>query len=277
VRAGPPSSSAGPGPIVILGYPHSGIARLQRIVADCPGLACTSGTGLLPLCEQAIAAWRKIDDRSGQQSSLALASVRAMADSMITAILVRAGGSRWCEICVARASCAHTFLRLYPAARFLCLHRSCPDVIRSAILASPWGLVGTPFTSFASAYPASPAAAVAAWWAACTEPLLDFEQAHPGACHRVRHDEMISQPGQAAADVLAFLGITPGGPAAPSWMTGEPEPDTQPTAGGTTADGTTAGGTTGDDQVRPVVEQIPPPLREQVSKLQARIGYPGIG
>jgi hypothetical protein len=261
------SSSGGPGPIVILGYAFGGVGRLQRIIADRPGLACTSGTGVLPLCEQAVAAWRKIDDRAGQLSSLAVASVRALADSMITAILVRAGGTRWCEISVARATCAHTFLQLYPAARFLCLHRSCPDVIRSAILTSPWGLVGTPFASFASAYPASPAAAVAAWWAACAEPLLEFEQAEPGACLRVRYEEMIGQPDQAAAEVLAFLDIGPGDPVSPPWMAGDSEPDPQPAPDDTTR----------DEQVRLVIEQIPQPLRERVSKLQARIGYPGVG
>jgi hypothetical protein len=285
MTAGSPPSS-GLGPIVILGYAHGGIARLQQIVADAPGLACTSGTGVLPLCEQAIAAWRKIDDRSGPRSSLALASVRALADSMITAILVRSGGTRWCETSVARATCAHTFLQMYPAARFLCLHRSCLDVIRSAILASPWGLAGTPFASFASAYPVSPAAAVAAWWAACTEPLLDFEEAKPGACHRVRYEELISHPGHTAAEVLAFLSLAPPDPAAPPWMTGGAEPGPQPAADGTApdgaapdgaaADGAAADGAAADDQAR-LVEQLPPPLRERVSHLQARIGYPGIG
>jgi Sulfotransferase family len=211
-----------PGPVIILGYAHSGLARLQRLLGDSPALACTSGTGVLPLCEQAAAAWRSIDHRDGQLSSLAAASVRALADSMITAILAGAGRTRWCETSTARASSATAFLQLYPAARFLCLHRSCPDVIRAAIRANPWGVAGTAFVPFAAAYPASSAAAVAAYWASCTEALLEFEDAHPGECRRVRYEDLTSHPDRAAAEILGFLALSPGDPAAP-WVTGHPD------------------------------------------------------
>lgn len=104
-------------------------------------MACTSGTGVLPLCDQAIATWRNIEGRpDALPSRLALAATRALATSVITTVLAREGKRRWCEVAAPNSKAAKTFLNVYPGTRFLCLHRACPDVIRAALDASPWGV-----------------------------------------------------------------------------------------------------------------------------------------
>jgi hypothetical protein len=74
-------------PIVVLGYAYGGAEHIQRVLSGSNRLACTSGTGLLPLCAQAADTWQRVDDRDGPLSALALSSIRAMAASMITVIL----------------------------------------------------------------------------------------------------------------------------------------------------------------------------------------------
>ena len=104
-----PNSDVRDAPVVVLTYAHSGAARLQSLLASHPDLACTSGTGILPLCEQAAITWRSADDRAGMTlSPLALASVRALATGIITSMLIRTGKRRWCELATASPMSAET-------------------------------------------------------------------------------------------------------------------------------------------------------------------------
>jgi hypothetical protein len=165
-------------PVVVLAYPYSGVGFLQGILSGHPMLACTAGTGVLPLCQQAAVTWRRVEDRDGPLSPLAVASIRALAGTMITAISAGAGGLRWCEFASPRRGSAETFLQIYPAAKYICLHRSCLDVIQLAILSNPWGLAESALEPFASTYPGNAVAVAAAYWQASTDLLLDFEQTH---------------------------------------------------------------------------------------------------
>ncbi|MGH3205792.1 MAG: sulfotransferase [Streptosporangiaceae bacterium] len=241
--------------MIVLAYPGSGASDLRHLLARSENLCCTSGTGLLPLCEVAAATWRHIDGRDGALAPLALASIRALTGGMISAVQATLGGSRWCEIAFSPPEGADMFLQLYPAARVVCLHRSCAEVVRAGVLAYPWGIAGTAFAAFAPAFPASPAAAIAAFWASRTEQLLRFEDAHPGSSTRVRHEDLVGEPDRAAAAISAFLDLdlpragifTRGGDEAPADGLGKLDAD-----------------------------QIPPPLLARVNELQDLFGYPAI-
>jgi hypothetical protein len=246
----PAQERGGPqAPVIVLAYAQSGAARLQRLLRDTGALACTTSTGVLPACDQAAAAWRQIDDRE-RLSPLALASIRSLASGMIAAILAQAGRPRWCETAFVAPDSAETFLRAYPGARFVCLHRSCPEVIRAAISAHPWGLADTPFARHTRAYPASSSAAIAAYWAFVTGSLLRFEAAHPQACLRVRYEDLAGHPGT-AGQILDFLGLEPDGAAGVPWRE---EEEAGP--------------------ARVPASQIPPPLLRDVDELMSRLGYP---
>lgn len=261
-RAGGSPEGAGRGaPVVVLTYGHAGAHRLQALLADQPELACTSGTGLLAACEQAATAWRQAEVRPARPlSALATASVRALATGMIATITARAGRPRWCETAAAIPAAADTFLGLFPATRFLCLHRACPDVAYAVLQASPWGLSGPAFASYTTAHPASTAAALAAWWAGHTAPMLAFEQDHPGACLRIRYEDLAADPNRTERDIRAFLSL--GGP-----VTQLPEHPDDPRQQLTGAD---APGRGADFPAG----QLPAPLLAQVNRLQARLGYP---
>jgi protein-tyrosine sulfotransferase len=257
-------------PVIILGYPHSGGQRLLSLLSDNTGLACTSGTGLLPLCSEAAAVWRLAEDRdaeSGQISALAAASIRAMVGAMVTQILARVGRNRWCEFAMASEQAAGTFVSLYPGARFVCLHRCFSDVARTAIQASPWGLANPGYAPFVAAYPASTLAALAAWWAVRTSALLAFEQDHPQQCLRVRYEDFdADQPGTASA-MASFLGISGAGESDTASQTAlnpgrQPEAATTPEPAGTAPE-------------PPIpVAQLPPALLAEVNDLLRRLGYP---
>ena len=248
-------------PVIILAYAHGGGARLQRLLSHSPALACTSATGLLSLCDQAAAVWRKADNHHAGLSPLAIASIRTLAGTLITTFLAAAGSPRWCEVSFSPPGCAETFVQLYPAAKFVCLHRSCLRVMNAAVQASPWSLAGTAFGPFADAYPGNNAATIAAYWASCTESLLRFEEANPGACHRVRYEDLASDPEQEVGKILAFLDIALDHSAPLALNSNDPalaaeEPDTS------------------GQKAESPIELIPPQLRTRLNDLHTRIGYP---
>jgi hypothetical protein len=78
-----------PAPVIVLTDPHAGAWRLHSLLARQPDLACTSGTGILPLCEQAVATWRNVDGRAARPlPTLAAASIRALPASLSPGSLV---------------------------------------------------------------------------------------------------------------------------------------------------------------------------------------------
>jgi protein-tyrosine sulfotransferase len=246
-------------PIIVLTYPYSGAERLRALLEDRAELACTMSSGLLPFCEQAAMTWRRVEGRDGTDSALAVASVRAVTTTMITTLLARTGRSRWCEIASAPPEYAATFLKLYPDARFVCLHRNCADVILAAIRANPWGLSDPVLQPFAASYPGSSIAAMAAYWAACTGPLLDFERAHPASCRRVRYEEIPGAPGGELDGLLAFLDLAPTRTSTPGggFDSAAAEGPDVPSGGAAVP-----------------VGHLAPPLRAHVSELLVRLQYP---
>ena len=74
-------------PTLVLAYAGSGAGRLRSALSGYPELACTTGTGIVPLCAQAVAVWQAVDRRAGEGSSpLALASVRTLIAGLVTTI-----------------------------------------------------------------------------------------------------------------------------------------------------------------------------------------------
>jgi protein-tyrosine sulfotransferase len=249
-------------PVIVLTGAYFGVGQLRSLLQSHPDLACTSGTGILPMCQQAMAAWRSADGGAARSpSELAVTATRTLASSIITALLAREGKLRWCEFSVANTQAAETFLHLYPGTRILCLHRSCLGVVRAILDASPWGIADAAFAPFSSAHPANTAAALTAHWIARTGPLLTFEQSHPQECLRIRFEDLTTARHQTAQRISSFLGIVGfngQAPPAPDSHT-EPEPDgTGPEAGFP-------------------FDLIPPAMLAQADNLLGQLGYPALG
>jgi hypothetical protein len=236
--------------------------RLQRLLSAGTGLVCTAGTGIVPLCGQAAAIWQQVDDRAGRPlSPLALGSVRALGTALITAATAGRGGGRWCEFSINAAHSADVLLQLFPGTQLVCVHRACLDVVQAAVTAHPWGLANHGMEPFLAAHPGNSVAAVAGYWAACTEQLLALERSHPGTCHRVRYEDLVTGQDAVLGGLLAFLG------------SGR-VPDSVPQLPGSAPEETVTGSDVpGAGAVVPA-GRLPGPLRGRVSALLAELGYP---
>jgi sulfotransferase family protein len=264
--------------IIVLTCSHSGVERLGNLLAEDSSVVCTAGSGVIPLCAQAASTWRMAEDSGGDLSTLAAASVRAMAGSVISVIKSRSGRQRWCEISTAPAVSVRTFLQLYPETKIICFYRDCADFIGSALQNYPHGLRGpafAAFAAFAAAHPGNPVATAAAYWHACTGPILSLERDQPGRCQRVRYEDLTG--GQAEAErICAFLGLRheTGGV---QRTRRRPDPSVvADNAAGTMASHETAG-TASPDAMLAAADQIPLTLLGQVNRLQEMLGYPPVG
>jgi sulfotransferase family protein len=256
----PEADGARNAPVIVLTYGNAGGRRLQSLLESQPELTCTTSTGVLAACEQAAAAWRQVERRPKRGlSPLAVKSIRAMATQMMLVMTVRSGRPRWCELAAAEPGAAEVFLEAFPGTRFVCLHRACPDLISTVLLASPWGISGAGFAPYVAAYPGSTVAALAAWWVAHARPVLDFERAHPDACLRLDYESLDDDPDAALTSIRAFLGL--GGP------------DAMPSAPALAPAAAADGGLAADLPL----DQLPPPLLTQVNRLHADLGYPPLG
>jgi hypothetical protein len=251
-------------PVILLTYAYAGGGQVQELVNRDPALACTSGTGILAACLQAALAWRLIEGIEDDKplTRLAAASVRALATGMLTAITGRTGARRWCETVTVEPDSAETFLEVFPATRFLCVHRCCPDVIFSVTRANPWGLAEPGFAAYTVTHPASTVAALAAWWANYAGAMLAFEKAHPESCLRVRYEDLVRQPDKTAAAIRAFLHLD-SGPATAGLAAGAEQP---------AFDGWDLGAPGCGAQMP--VDQLPPQLAARVNAMHNHLGYP---
>jgi hypothetical protein len=256
-------AAAGTQPVVVLTYGHAGGQILQALLDAQPELACTAGTGVLSACAQAAAAWRQVDGQpQAPLSALAVTSIRKLAIQMITVIVARTGRPRWCETAAADPGAAEMFLRLFPATRFVCLHRACPEVVSAVLRASPWGLSGPAFAPYVTANPFSTAAALVTWWLGHAAPLLAFERDHPEACRQVRFEDLAGDPRGVLHDLQSFLGLSTKAAGFP-----RPQPpDQSDQPNGRAAD---LGGAS-----QFPVGQLPPDLVRHVNELHAQFGYP---
>ena len=241
------------GPIVLLTFAHAGAEELQRVLSASPSVACTAGTGVLPLCHAAMTTWQRAEGRDSP-SSLAVKSVRALVGAITTVIQAGAGASRWCETAVTVPAAAAVFARVFPDTMFVCLYRSFPGVLGSGLSAYPRGLGGSPFWPYSGPYAGNSVATIAAYWATRTEALLDFETEHPSSSCRLRHEDLTSRPVEQTAGLCARLGLDVDD------LPRSRQPGDQPAREGGSA--ATAAG-----------YEMPPSLRATVNQLSERLAY----
>jgi len=244
------------GPIIVLTYEHSGVELLSDVLSASCTVACTDGTGLLPLCHLASGTWRSIENGGSAPSALAVKSIRSLVSTMAAVVQSRAGATRWCEIAYAGSAAAETFRRIFPEATFICLHRSLRAVFADGMRAYPWGLGGSPFWGYAVGHPGNNVATIAEYWVAHTQELLVFEYRHPECSLRVRHEDLIDHPERTKNAIYDFLGLDPSTVSATPMLRSAPDKRVE--------------------EVEPAVQlaQLPSDLRAKIEDLHVGLGYP---
>jgi hypothetical protein len=203
-----PPKPIGGAHVIVLTHAHPGVERIGVLLTGQPSLACTAGTGVLQLCDQAASTWRSAQRTGSTLSMLAASSVRALTGSLISVITSQEGRPRWCEVSTASARSARTFLEIYPETKVICLHRNCADVVHTSVPGEPMheGRLPVGHGPGARGEPGDPMTGAASQWHERTESLLALERDHAAQCLRVRYEDLVARPATAAG-IVSFLGL----------------------------------------------------------------------
>lgn len=219
-------------PLFVLCGARSGSTLLRFILDAHPDLACPPETNIPALCAQLATIWSLIEgaplspDRGAAPPLIpdaAIVGIRHTVDLMIDSYLARRGGKRFCDKSLGTARFADLLMRVYPRARFVCLYRHPMDMISSGIEACPWGLAGYGFDPYISGSPGNIVLALARYWNDNTAAILAVEDRFPGSCHRVRYEDLTTDPERTADEIFRFLGVAPAPGVTSQCFTGERE------------------------------------------------------
>jgi hypothetical protein len=219
-QTGHPRHSSGRGassdPVFVLCAGRSGSTLLRFVLDAHPELACPPETNVPALCGQLANVWALIEgaplsanrgDEPPEIPDSVIAGVRETMDRMVGSYLTRRGKKRYCDKSLGTARYAYLMSRVWPEAKFICLVRHPMDVVASGIEACPWGLGGYGFDQYIAETPSNSVFAMARFWVDNVATILAAEEEYSDRCHRVRYEDLVSDP-QATADALyEFLGV----------------------------------------------------------------------
>jgi hypothetical protein len=209
---------ASSGAVFVLCGGRSGSTLLRFLLDAHPDLACPPETNVPALCGQLATVWSLIEgaplsanrgDEPPEIPEAAIAGVRHMMDMMVGSYLERRGKKRYCDKSLGTARFVELLMRVYPDAKFICLYRHPMDVVASGLEACPWGLNGYGFDPYIASTPGNAVLAMARFWADNAGAILRAEEMFPDHCHRVRYEDMVSDPEAVAAGIFEFLGVPP--------------------------------------------------------------------
>jgi len=202
-------------PVFVLTSSRSGSTLLRFILDTHPDLACPPETSVATACAGLARTWDLLEGVSGgarpvteamELPSHAIRAVRDAADRAFSRYLTKRGKRRWCDKSLDSYLLSDLMIELYPEAKFICLYRHCMDVIASGVEACPWGVTRFGFDPFVAQHPGNNVAAIGSYWLSAVQAIMAFEEKHPGACYRIRYEDLVTAPEETMAGVFSFLG-----------------------------------------------------------------------
>jgi hypothetical protein len=203
-------------PVFVLCMGRSGSTLLRFLLDAHPDLACPPETNVPALCGQLANVWALIEgaplsanrgDEPPEIPDSVIAGVRETMDRMVGSYLERRGKKRYCDKSLGTARFSYLMSRVWPEAKFVCLFRHPMDVIASGIEACPWGLNGYGFEGYIAETPGNSVHALARFWVDNAMAILSAEEQWPERCHRIRYEDMVSDPQAVADGLYEFLGV----------------------------------------------------------------------
>jgi hypothetical protein len=269
-------------PIFVLCSSRSGSTLLRYVLDSHPELGCPPEMHLGPLARQlrwshALAAGLPVLSGNGVSAvddPDVLTRCAGTIEGIMAGYLERVGKRRWCEKSVTSIDHAELLARIFPAARFICLHRNCMDVVHSGLEVSRHGFAGYGFAEFVARQLDNTVAGIAEYWCDKADKLVRFERAHPERCLRVRYEDLVFRGEQIVPRLLQFVGVDPDpGLLGRVFSTAHQE---GPGDSNILFSRRVETHSVGRGSTVPV-QQLPPPLLTRINGLLETLDYPTIG
>lgn len=135
-----------------------------------------------------------------------LSEIRHVFSGLLDARTRARGKKAWCEKSPLNVMHRELLSRLYPEARFVCLHRHPKDVAHSCLENFRQGVIMGVVADYVRSTPHDLERALASYWADVTEALLDCERELPGQTFRIRYEDVVARPAETLEGLFKFLG-----------------------------------------------------------------------
>ena len=209
IREGTDNSAS---PIFIMASARSGSTLLRYIIDTHPDICCPAELNLGNLCSQLLQVHSyttaqvstAVQEREIQQRIYA--EVRQTVSDIMLSYATARDKKNWCEKSSGNLVQADTLMKVFPGAKYVCLHRHCMDVVYSLLEMSRFGFVEWT-VKYVHKNPRNIVAAMAEYWADYTERLLRFERQYSADCFRIKYETLVTDPSTTLKQLFAFLDV----------------------------------------------------------------------
>ncbi len=151
---------------------------------------------------------RAADEIDGDYIAAINERIAGTVNGMLAPYLTAANKTIWCEKSVYSIEYVDLLAAVFPRARFLCLHRQCPDqvasgveILNSDMRQQTWG-----FEPYLEGQ-AEPVVGLTEYWLATATALLACETRYPRRVMRLRYEDVVQDAGGVMASVCRFAGL----------------------------------------------------------------------
>lgn len=240
----PQTAEFAPDLIVVVGAARSGTTLLRLLLDAHAEIGCPAEAGIPNLVSNLCRVWGTIDadllddqlrdplatqeagpDGTGRTETnggtnrledprllelpaKAKAAVRDAALAPMLHYCQREGKRIYCDKSLDSVHHVDVVHQIFPEARYVLLFRHVMDTVVSGIEASPWGFQAYGYLPFVQRSPDNFVAAIFTYWLSHVDAALRWQEAHPKLCHRVRYEDLVTDPADVMANVCEFLGVT---------------------------------------------------------------------
>jgi len=199
-------------PLFIVCGPRRGSTLLRYILDTHSQIASPGEIGLGELCGSIE---RVIHWTSGESSAAtsaeeptpdSIAQTRDIVDRIMSKYAAGKGKRIWCDKTIDNLLHLDILSKIFPDARFICLHRDSLDVVHSCLECSRNGYMSE-LQAYAVRQPGNLVAAMTSAWIEQTTMVLDFERRHPERCIRIRYEDLVTAPADCLRPLLEFVGV----------------------------------------------------------------------
>lgn len=199
-------------PVFILSCERSGSTLLRVIIDTHPEIACPPQLNLGRACEHlydlvyySIGQTYKGDTESDRHQWV-ISEIGEMIGSVMQRYVDNKKKKRWCEKTTLNINAIKMLSEIFPNAKYICLYRYSMDVIHSCLKFNPLGFMSE-LSPYVRNRPENLVEAMALNWLDKNEKIIEFEEANPDKCFRVRYEDIVMQSNETLKSMFRFIGV----------------------------------------------------------------------
>lgn len=272
-------------PVFIVSNARSGSTLLRYLLDAHPDIACPPETKVV---HAALTLLNVQNDLAGnptmemlvkkhglpQPTPHSLTATRDIIAGMMAEYLAQRGKTVWCDKSLDTVHALDSIGRLFPRARYICLHRHAMDVVASVLESCRWGYGYFDLQPYIARHYNNFPLALAEYWTVRTRIMLVFQQS-AAQTHALHYEHLVRDPESTLSGILEFLGLARDDELIKKMMEEAFHIEHEPGAADWKIPFTSAVEQRSVERGRAIPgDLIRPPVRDQMNALLARMRYP---